>query len=95
MGIIVFISFDAAIDMQVDRNQHTERLILIFDFNLLGLTLVVEQLDTFSNQRHRGFIKPSVEGDAAVFIDLSAGYLAKVVMQVRGAITRCGEETPR
>ena len=70
MGVIVFIAFDTAIDIEVDRYQHAERLILIFDFNLLGLTLMVEQFHPFSDQSYRAFIQPSVESDAAVFVDL-------------------------
>ena len=82
MRVVVFISFDPAIDIEVDRHEHAERLILIFDFNLFGLTLMVEQFHAFSDQSHRGFVQPSVEGDAAVLVNLSAGHLAKVVMQV-------------
>jgi hypothetical protein len=82
LGIIVFISFDPAIDIEVDRYQHAEGLILIFDFNLLVLTVMVEQFHPFCDQSHRGFIQPSVESDAAVFVNLSAGHYAKVVMQV-------------
>ncbi len=71
MRVVVFISFDPAIDIEVDGHQHAERLILIFDFNLFGLTVMVEQFHAFSDQSHRAFIQPSVEGDAAVFVDLS------------------------
>ena len=89
MRVVVFISFDPAIDIEVDRHQHAERLILIFDFNLFGLTVMVEQFDAFSDQSHRAFIQPSVEGDAAVFVDLSSGHFAKVVVQV----IRSGSQT--
>ena len=89
MEVIVFISFDTAIDIEVDRHQHAERLILKFDFNLLGLCVMVEQLHPFSDQSHRALKQPTVEGDTAVFVDLSASHFAKVVVQV----IRSGSQT--
>jgi hypothetical protein len=85
LRVIVFISFDPAINIKVDRHQHAERLILIFDFNLFGLTQMVKQFHPFSDQSYRALKQPSVEGDTAVFVDLSAGHFAKVVMQVIGS----------
>jgi len=82
LRVVVFISFDPAIDIEVDRHQHAERLILIFDFNLLGVTVMVEQFHAFSDQSYRALKQPSVEGDCAVFVDLSASHFAKVVVQV-------------
>ena len=82
MGVVVFISFDTAIDIEVDRHQHAERLILIFDFNLLGLTVMVEQFYSFSDQGDWALKQPSVEGNCAVFVDLSASHFAKVVVEV-------------
>ena len=88
LRVIVFIAFDTAINIKVDRHQHAEGLILIFDFNLLGLTLMVKQFHAFSDQSYRALKQPSVEGDTAVFVDLSAGHFAKIVIQV----TRSGSE---
>jgi hypothetical protein len=82
LGVVVFISFDTAIDIEVDGYQHAERLILIFDFNLFGLTVMVEQFYSFSDQGDWSLKQPSVEGDCAVFVDLSASHFAKVVVEV-------------
>jgi len=82
LGIVVFVSFDAAIDIEVDGGKHAKRLVLIFDLHLIGLAWMIEQFHPFSDQRHRTLIQVSVEGDGAVFVDLSQGQLTKVVVQV-------------
>jgi hypothetical protein len=43
---------------------------------------MVEQLHPFSDQSHWALKQPTVEGDTAVFVDLSASHFAKVVVQV-------------
>jgi len=50
---------------------------------------MVEQLHPFSDQSHRALKQPTVEGDTAVFVDLSASHFAKVVVQV----IRSGSQT--
>ena len=85
MGVVVFISFDAAIDIEVDRGQHAKRLVLIFDLHLIGLAWMVEQFHPFSDQSHRALIQVPVEGDGAVFVDLSSGHFTKVVVQIIGS----------
>ena len=51
-----------------------------------GVVFVVEQIDAFADQGHRGFKQASVEGEAAVLGHRAAGHDAEVVFEViRGA----------
>ena len=43
---------------------------------------MVEQLDAFADQAHRGFVKTALQGDAAVFGHGAAGDNPKVVFEV-------------
>ena len=43
---------------------------------------MVEQFHPFSDQSYRSLKQSSVEGDCAVFVDLSASHFAKIVVEV-------------
>jgi hypothetical protein len=46
------------------------------------LILVVEQIDAFSDQGHRGFEQSSVDGDTAIFGHCAAHNNAKMIFQI-------------
>ncbi len=56
LRVVVFISFDSAVDMKIDDADQSKAFVLILDFHVFRLSGVIKQFDTFSDQRYRGFI---------------------------------------
>jgi hypothetical protein len=48
-------------------------LILVKDFDPLGIVLVIEEMDIFFDQFDRGFIDSAVKGDGSVSVDFASG----------------------
>ena len=82
LGIAVFIAFDTAIDGQVHRLKHPVAFTSQAGLYFRGLILVVEQIDAFTDQRHRGFEQSSVDGDTAIFGDCAAHNDTKMIFQI-------------
>jgi hypothetical protein len=78
------ISFDPGIDMGIERDEEPIGLILMKDFDPLGIVLVIEEIDIFFDQFHGGFIDSSVKSDGSVAVDFSSGSSAEEVGEVFG-----------
>ncbi len=78
------ISFDPGIDMGIERDEEPIGLILIKDFDPLGIVFVIEEIDIFFDQFHGGFIDSSVKGDGSVPVDFSSGSGAEEVREIFG-----------
>ncbi len=95
----VRVSFDPGIDMGVEGDEESKGLILIEDFDPLGIGLVIEEIDIFFDQFDRGFIDSAVKGDGSVAVDFSSGTGAEEVGEVLGSRPQemkvLGEPIPR
>jgi len=80
----VRVSFDPGVDMRIQGNEESIGLILISDFDPLGIILVIEEIDIFFDQFHGGFIDSAVKRDGSVAIDFSSGTGAEEVGEVFG-----------
>ena len=78
------VSFDPGIDMGIERDEEPIGLILMKDFDPLGIVLVIEEIDIFFDQFHGGFIDSAVKRDGSVAIDFSSGTGAEEVGEVFG-----------
>ena len=78
------ISFDPGIDMGIERDEEPIGLILMKDFDPLGIVLVIEEIDISLDQFHGGFIDSSVKGDRSVPVDFSSGSSAEEVREIFG-----------
>jgi len=83
MGVLG-ISFNAGVDMGVEGDQETMGLILIKDFDPLGVLFAVEELDIFFDQFDRGFIDTALEGDGTVAVDFPSGPGAEEIGEIFG-----------
>jgi hypothetical protein len=81
----VRVSFDPGIDMGVERNEESMGLILIKDFDPLGIVFVIEEIDIFFDQFDGGFIDSAVKGDGSVAVDFSSGTGAKEIGEISGS----------
>ena len=78
------ISFDPGIDMGIERDEEPIGLILMKDFDPLGIVLVIEEIDIFFDQFHGGLIDSAVKGDGSVAVDFSPGPGTEEVGEVFG-----------
>ena len=78
------VSFDPGIDMGIEGDEEPIGLILIKDFDPLGIVLVIEEIDVFFDQFHGGFIDSSVKGDRSVAVDFSSGPGAEEIGEIFG-----------
>ena len=67
------ISFDPGIDMGIERDEESIGLILIRNFDPLGIVFVIEEIDIFFDQFYRGLIDSSVQGDSSIAVHFSSG----------------------
>jgi len=81
----VRVSFDPGVDMGVERNEESMRLILIKNFDPLGIVFVIEEIDIFFDQFDGGFIDSAVKGDGSVAVDFSSGTGAKEIGEISGS----------
>ena len=80
----VSVSFDPGIDMRIEGDKEPIGLILINDFDPLGIGFVIEEIDVFFDQFDGGFIDSSVKGDGSVAVDFSSGTGAEEIGEVFG-----------
>ena len=67
------VSFDPGVDMGIEGDEESIGLILIKDFDPLGIVLVIEEIDIFFDQFHGGFIDSSVKRDGSVAVHFTSG----------------------
>jgi len=79
------VSFDPGIDMRIEGDEESIGLILIEDFDPLGIGLVIEEVDIFFDQFDGGLIDSAVKGDGSVTVDFSSGAGAEEVGEVFGS----------
>jgi hypothetical protein len=68
--------------MGIERNEESIGLILMKDFDPLGIVLVIEEIDIFFDQLYGGFIDSAVKRDRSVSVDFSSGPGAKEIGEV-------------
>jgi len=76
------VSFDPGIDVGIKGNEKPIGLILVKDFDPLGIVLVIEEIDIFFDQFDGGFIDSSVQCDGSVPVDFTSGPDAKEIGEV-------------
>ena len=79
------VSFDPGVDMGIERDEESVGLILVKDFDPLGIVLVIEEIDIFFDQFHGGFIDSSVKGDRSVPVDFSSGSGTEEIGEIFGS----------
>ncbi len=79
------ISFDSGVDMGIEGDEESIGLILVKDFDPLGIVFVIEEIDIFFDQFHGGLIDSSVQGDGSVTVDFSSCPGAEEVREVFGS----------
>jgi len=84
LRLAVLVTFDAAVDMQLNRSCHAIGALFKNDLHLLGTMHMIKQFDLLTNQSHRCFEQLPVQGDRAVFGDPSPDPLPEVIGQVIG-----------
>jgi hypothetical protein len=57
-------------------------LILVKDFDPLGIVIVVEKIDILFDQFHRGLIDSAMQGDRSVPVDFTSGTNTEEVREV-------------
>ena len=82
LRVVVLISLDTAIDMQLHRSGHAVGALFENDLHLVGTMIVIEQFDLMTDQSDRCFEQLTVEGKRTVFGDLSANPLSEVTGKV-------------
>jgi hypothetical protein len=80
----VAVALDAAVDGKIHGSQEPVAFVVVSGLDPFGAVFVVEQIDAFADQSHRGFEQQSVEGDGAVFGHGAAADDAEVVFEVFG-----------
>ena len=79
------VSFDPGVDMGIEGDEESIGLILIKDFDPLGIVLMIEEIDIVFDQFHGGFIDSSVKGDRSVPVDFSSGPGAEEIREISGS----------
>ncbi len=70
--------------MGIEGDEESIGLILIEDFDPLGIVFVIEEIDIFFDQFHGGFIDSAVKGDGSVAVDFSSGAGAEEIGEFFG-----------
>ena len=78
-------SFDSGVDIGIEGDEEPIRLILIKDFDPLGIVWVIKEMDIFSDEFHRGFINFSVQRDGSVSVHFPSGPGAEKVGEILGS----------
>ena len=79
LSLIVFVSFDSAIDLKIDRCKVSVAFLLPADLDPLRAVPMVKQIHPLSDELHRRFEQISIQGQGPVFGYPSAGNHAKMV----------------
>jgi hypothetical protein len=78
------VSFNAGVDMGIEGDEESIGLILIKDFDSLGILFMIEEIDIFFDQFHGSLIDSAVKGDGSVAVDFSSGTGAEEVREIFG-----------
>ena len=78
------VSFNSSIDMGIEGNQEPIGLILMKDFDSLGIGLVIEEVYISFDQFDGGFIDSAVKRDGSVAVDFPSGSGAEEVGELFG-----------
>ena len=70
--------------MGIEGDKESVRLILIKDFDPLGVVFVIEEIDIFFDQFYGGLIDSSVKSNGSVAVHFSSGSGAEEVREVFG-----------
>jgi len=71
------------VDLLIQKGHEAIGTFLKEDFHSGRIIVMVEKNDLFANQRDRGFVETTVEGDGSVFGHDSQSALAKEIFQMR------------
>jgi hypothetical protein len=78
------VPLNAGIDMGIEGDKESIGLILIKDFDSLGIGLVIEEGDIFFDQIDGSFIDSTLKRNGSVAVDFSPGPGAEEVREVFG-----------
>ena len=78
------VSFNAGVDMGIEGDEESIGLILVEDFDPLGIGFVIEESGIFFDQFDGGFIDSAVKGDGSVAVDFTSGTGTEEVGEVFG-----------
>ena len=78
------VTFDPGIDMGIEGDEEPIGLILVKDFDPLGIVLVIEEIDIFFDQFNGGFINSAMKRDGSVAVNFSPGPGAEEVEEILG-----------
>ena len=79
------VSFDPGIDMGIEGDKEPIGLILIKDFDPLGVVFVIEEIDIVFDQFHGSLIDSAVQRDGSVPVDFTSGTGAEEVREISGS----------
>jgi hypothetical protein len=79
------VSFNAGVDMGIEGDEESIGLILIKDFDSLGILFMIEEIDIFFDQFHGSLIDSAVKGDGSVAVDFSSGPGTEEVGEISGS----------
>jgi hypothetical protein len=71
--------------MGIEGDEESIGLILIKDFDPLGVLFMIEEIDIFFDQFHGSLIDSAVKGDGSVTVDFSSGTGAEEVREISGS----------
>ena len=80
----LFVSFDPRVDVGVKGNEEPIGLILVKDFDPLGIVIVVEEIDILFDQFHGGLIDSAMQGDRSVTVHFTSGTGAEEIGEILG-----------
>ena len=79
LSLIVFVSFDSAIDLKVDRCKESVTFLLPADLDPFRAVPMVKQIHPMSDELHRCFEQISIQGEGPVLGHPSTGNDAKML----------------
>jgi len=82
------VSFDPGVDMGIEGDEESIGLVLIKDFDPLGIVLVIEEIDIVFDQFHGGFIDSSVKRDGSVAVHFTSGPGTEEIGEIFGSASQ-------
>ena len=82
LSLPVFVSFDLAIDLKIDRSQISVAFLLPSDLNTSRTVFVVKQIHPLSDEFYRGFEQVPIQCEGSVLGHPSPGNHAKMIFQI-------------
>ena len=79
LSLIVFVSFDSAIDREIDRCEVSVTFLLPADLNPFRAVPMVKQIHPLSDELYRCFEQISIQGEGPVLGHPSTGNYAKML----------------